>query len=163
MDRGWYARRRSDIEKRAPAGLDRLKMPLRWRERSPVQEWLPLYGATSCASSYRWPGMLRQPSLKCLTRLHRSPGKVQRRHEQVGKEFGGTAMVRRRESASYVFNRQAATRLPRLRIVVSLPIYARILCIVVIIIINARTLVLYLVLKCKNVVFCNTPPLSLLE
>ena len=51
--------------------------------------WLPLYGATSCARSYRWSGRSRQPSLQRLARWHRLPDCSAATNEWRGKEFRG--------------------------------------------------------------------------
>ena len=50
-----------------------------------VQRVVTSYRAISCTRS--WPGKLRKLSRHHSTRSHQFPGKVQRRHEQVGESI----------------------------------------------------------------------------
>ena len=173
--------RRKDIGKPSPSVVDRLKMPVRWREgvrmqvksgiaateqwsvagesirMIPVQRVATLYRATPCAIFYWWPGRLQQPSLQRLTRLLQSPEKAQRRHKRVverrgaGATLGSVFWAGKQQHSFYDFESQLACRY------CAYFMYRRYhhrQCH------NNRII---MTSKCINAVFCDAPPLLLLE
>ena len=166
VDQGWFRMGRCDIGKPAPAGLNRLKISQQWIEgvrtqlrsrdrfycaieqrrrvstwltcRVSLLVWLHLYGATSCARSYRWPGRPRQLSLPMLGEV----APITRKNERVELEKNSELWVRRCELP--VVLEPSSRKAAFATIIYSkLANIACILCIVITVIINARTTVLY--------------------